>query len=153
MADRLIFSRSYGLSEVAEVAAALLEYAGDCRIWLLYGEPGAGKTSLIKEVCRQLGVDSNQVNSPTFGLMNRYFGREEIFHFDLYRINRESELFDLGMDEVFDSGARCFVEWPELLNQLRPERCLNVRLSHPTGDGATRMLEAYLEIPATLTPR
>lgn len=153
MAEPLSLSRMYRLSETAGVAEALLAFGGDCRIWLLHGEPGAGKTSLIREVCRQLGADPIQVNSPTFGLMNRYAGREEIFHFDLYRINRESELFDLGMDEVFGSGSWCFIEWPELLDQLRPERWLNIRLLHPPGDGTARSLEAHLEISPTLTHR
>lgn len=153
MAESATFSRIYGLTETAEVAGALLAFAADCRIWLLHGEPGAGKTSLIREVCRQLGADAEQVNSPTFGLMNRYSGREEIFHFDLYRINRESELFDLGMDEVLASGSWCFVEWPELLQQLRPARCINIHLLHPPGDGTTRSLAAHMEISATITHR
>lgn len=153
MAEPLSFSRVYTLAETAGVAEALLAFGGDCRIWLLHGEPGAGKTSLIREVCRQLGVDPGQVNSPTFGLMNKYTGKEDIFHFDLYRINRESELFDLGMDEVFASGSWCFVEWPELLDYLRPGRWLNIRLLHPPGDGTVRLLEAQLEITPTLTHR
>ena len=151
MADQRTFIRDYGLPETAEVASALQEFAGDCRIWLFHGEPGAGKTSLIRELCRQLGVDVHQVNSPTFGLMNRYLGPEEIYHFDLYRIRRETELFDMGMDEVFASGAWCFVEWPELLDHLRPFRYLNIRITHPAGDGSIRSLQAHLEISATLT--
>lgn len=152
MADPAFISRDYGLHETASVARQLLETCGDCRIWLLRGEPGSGKTSLIREVCKQLGLPPGQVNSPTFSIMNRY-GTGQVFHFDLYRIRKESELFDLGMDEVFASGAWCFVEWPELLNFLRPPTYLDIQLKHPEGTGTTRLLEAQLKITANLTQR
>lgn len=87
---------------------------------------GAGKTTLIREICTQLGVADN-VTSPTFALVNHYrSGRgDNIFHFDFYRIEKLDEAYDLGYDEYFDSGALCLVEWPEKSNRsCRPTHCV-----------------------------
>lgn len=93
------------------------------------GELGAGKTTFIQALCRQLGVETD-VNSPTFALINEYFTREgrAIFHFDLYRIEDPTELFDMGYEEYFYSGSPCFIEWPEKANHLIPEEALRVKI-------------------------
>jgi tRNA threonylcarbamoyladenosine biosynthesis protein TsaE len=95
-----------------------------------YGELGAGKTTFFKAVCKELGV-IDIVSSPTFALVYEYktSGNEKIYHFDLYRINDPSELFDLGYEDYFYSGNRCFIEWPEKAENLLPADCLRVNIT------------------------
>ena len=86
-----------------------------------YGEMGAGKTTLIKAICKELGVMDN-ISSPSFSLVNEYITNkgDRVFHFDFYRINTTSEAFDLGYEEYFYSGELCLIEWPEKIEQLLP---------------------------------
>lgn len=94
-----------------------------------YGKMGAGKTTLIKAICTELSVKNN-VTSPTFALVNEYTTstKEIIYHFDFYRINRIEELFDLGYEEYFYSGHFCFVEWPELAEDILPDDILKITI-------------------------
>lgn len=91
---------------------------------------GAGKTTLIKELCRALGVIST-VQSPTFSIVNEYSTHEGhlVYHFDCYRLRNEAEAFDIGIEEYFDSGDYCFIEWPERIMSLWPARYYRVQLS------------------------
>lgn len=109
------------LKSIDEAAREFLRASGGQRVIAFSGEMGAGKTTFIQALCRVLGVET-EVNSPTFSLVNEYFtvGGESIFHFDLYRIEDPSELFDLGYEEYFYSGKRCFIEWPEKAIHLIP---------------------------------
>ncbi len=86
-----------------------------------YGEMGAGKTTLIKEICKELGVDDT-TSSPTFSIVNEYVIniQRSIFHFDFYRLNAESEAYDFGYEEYFYSGELCMIEWPEKIERLLP---------------------------------
>jgi tRNA threonylcarbamoyladenosine biosynthesis protein TsaE len=84
---------------------------------------GAGKTTFIKALCKALGVE-DEVNSPTFAIVNEYRSEstaELIYHFDFYRIKKVEEVYDLGYEDYFYSGALCFIEWPELIEELLPE--------------------------------
>jgi tRNA threonylcarbamoyladenosine biosynthesis protein TsaE len=103
-----------GPEELVNVAKELLEFAGGLRVFLLHGDLGAGKTTFVRACCSQLGVSDN-VNSPTFSIVQEYRSDSgaPVFHFDLYRIKNQSELFDLGFENYVDSGEYCFIEWPE----------------------------------------
>ncbi|HQQ93848.1 MAG TPA: tRNA (adenosine(37)-N6)-threonylcarbamoyltransferase complex ATPase subunit type 1 TsaE [Bacteroidia bacterium] len=106
------------LEQLPDLAAKLLDFIGDPGLVLIQAEMGAGKTTLIKAICRHLG-STDDFSSPTFSLVNEYaFGDKKIFHLDLYRIQTTDELLDLGIEEYLDSGSWCFVEWPGLLMPL-----------------------------------
>jgi len=122
-------SGEFELREIGIVAQKLLEAAGDCKAWLLTGDPGSGKTTLIRAVVTALGADPAVVSSPTFAILNDYnTAAGTVHHFDLYRVKNVSELYDLGMDEYLDSGEYCLVEWPERLGNLAPSRYFSVHL-------------------------
>jgi tRNA threonylcarbamoyladenosine biosynthesis protein TsaE len=90
---------------------------------------GSGKTTLIKAICRQLGVDESQMSSPTFSIANEYQGiKSKIYHFDLYRVKSEEELFQIGFEEYIDSGCYCFIEWPELAKLFLYDEYLELTL-------------------------
>lgn len=114
--------------ELPDLAQKILEASGDRRVFALHGDLGAGKTTLVKAICLQLGA-GDVVKSPTFALVNEYEGHEgSIFHFDFYRIKRLEEIFDLGFEEYLDSGCYCFIEWPEIADPLLPDDTVQIRL-------------------------
>ncbi|HEY9009218.1 MAG TPA: tRNA (adenosine(37)-N6)-threonylcarbamoyltransferase complex ATPase subunit type 1 TsaE [Ohtaekwangia sp.] len=113
--------RQVSLDELEEVARAIVTKLAGTPVWLLYGEMGAGKTTLVKAICDALQVD-DVISSPTFSIVNEYQtrGGEKLYHFDFYRIKNEAEAWDIGTDEYFYSGNRCLVEWPEKIPSLIP---------------------------------
>jgi tRNA threonylcarbamoyladenosine biosynthesis protein TsaE len=140
----LIKIKIKNLSGLPRAASQILEEAEGNRIFLFYAEMAMGKTTLIKELCKQLGVEDN-VSSPTFSIVNEYAGKQEkIYHFDFYRIKDEQEAFDLGYEEYFYSGNYCFVEWPEKIENLLPENAVSISI---TGNSeGERMIELHLPI-------
>lgn len=111
------------LDSIEEVAKEFINLMGDDTIFAFYGKMGAGKTTFIKALCKALGVEY-EVNSPTFAIVNEYRSEttaELIYHFDFYRIKKVEEVYDLGYEDYFYSGALCFIEWPELIEELLPE--------------------------------
>lgn len=123
----LIARRPDQLNEVAE---AIIK-AGEAEdIWLFTGEMGAGKTTLIKAICQQKEV-LDEVNSPTFSIVNEYLTEtdETIYHFDFYRLEREEEALDIGIEEYFYSGNLCMMEWPEKIEGLLPEQFLRIDIT------------------------
>jgi tRNA threonylcarbamoyladenosine biosynthesis protein TsaE len=127
---RQIKSFIYTLDSLQEAANWLIENAGDYKIWCFNGEMGAGKTTLIKALCEQMGVNQN-VNSPTFSIVNEYQLQQGgfIYHFDFYRIKDEEEAYDIGYETYFESGSICLVEWPvKIANILSGERCLLIEI-------------------------
>lgn len=110
------------LDSLHSVAKDFLKLIGDSKIIAFYGAMGAGKTTFIKALCDVLGVQDT-VNSPTFAIVNEYTDDEDnpIYHFDCYRIKKIEEAYDLGYDQYFFSGNYCFIEWPEMLEELLPE--------------------------------
>lgn len=116
------------LNELPQAAKKILEFAGDNRIFLFYGDMGAGKTTLIKALCDVLNVEDT-VSSPTFSIVNEYLASNEIiYHFDFYRIKNETEAFDLGYEDYLYSGNYCFIEWPEKIPSLLPEKFMELIL-------------------------
>lgn len=113
--------------DLNKVAKEIIKYSGDQNIWIFYGEMGSGKTTLIKAIASRLGIEDN-VHSPTFSIVNEYINlRDEVFyHFDFYRIKNEIEAMDIGIDEYFYSGNLCFIEWPQKIPSLLPEKYLKV---------------------------
>ena len=112
-------------SEIPAVARQLLERYPDTRVFAFHGEMGVGKTTLIKALCRELGsIDS--LSSPTFSIVNEYQTSEgaPIYHVDLYRVNTLQEALDLGLTEYLDSGHYCFVEWPQIAEELMPNEAM-----------------------------
>ena len=123
------------LSNLTEIAAQILRISSDCRAFLLIGNLGAGKTTLIKELCLQLGVQE-AVKSPTFSIINEYSrdNGSPVYHFDFYRIKSEAEGVALGLDEYFFSGHYCFLEWPEIIARLIPDRYVKIAITVPASE-------------------
>ena len=117
-------------SELPEAAKSLLLAHPDARVFAFYGQMGAGKTTFIKAICRELGVP-DIVQSPTFALINEYItsGGESVYHFDFYRIKKTEEAFDIGYEDYIYSGRYCLIEWPELVDGLLPEDAVKVRIT------------------------
>ena len=102
---------------------------GDNTVFAMYGKMGAGKTTFTKAVCECLGVE-DVINSPTFAIVNEYRSdsSELIYHFDFYRIKKLEEVYDMGYEDYFYSGALCFIEWPELVEELLPGNTVKVTI-------------------------
>ncbi|MFN0188378.1 MAG: tRNA (adenosine(37)-N6)-threonylcarbamoyltransferase complex ATPase subunit type 1 TsaE [Bacteroidia bacterium] len=118
------------LKDLDSIAKELLEFIGDHRVLCFYGELGAGKTTFIKAICRQLGVN-DAVQSPTFSIVNEYkaSGGEPIYHFDFYRLKTEEEAYDLGYEQYLFSNYFCFIEWPEKVEDLLNLKKVDLYLS------------------------
>ena len=118
------------ISKIDVAAKEFLSAIKTHKIIAFTGEMGAGKTTFIKALCKQLGV-KDTTSSPTFSLVNEYENNagQKIYHFDLYRLKNEMEAFDIGVEEYFDSHELCLVEWPEKLGRLTPEQHLKIRIT------------------------
>lgn len=117
------------LEDIDQAAIEFVKSMGDNTVFAFRGEMGAGKTTFIKAICGKLGV-SDTINSPTFAIVNEYRSDsgELIYHFDFYRINKVEEAFDFGYEDYFYSGSLCFIEWPELIENLLPADTVNVSI-------------------------
>ncbi len=118
------------LKGLSEFVAELLLLTNENKILLFEGEMGSGKTTLIKEICRQLFV-TDVTGSPTFSIVNQYKCQDgnTVYHFDLYRLKNKSEVFEIGMDEYIQSGKYCLIEWPEVGNDFYPDNTLKIEIS------------------------
>ena len=128
------------LGNIQEAARLFIEQIGDHKVFAFYGKMGAGKTTFIKAICEELGVN-DVITSPTFAIINEYRtspkGRlveATIYHFDFYRIKKLEEVYDMRYEDYFYSGALCFIEWPELIEELLPEDTVKVCITE-NGDG------------------
>ena len=116
------------LDKIADAAQEFVSQIGEKRVFAFYGGMGAGKTTFIKAVCDQLGVN-DAVTSPTFAIVNEYNSlMGPIYHFDFYRIKRASEVLDIGFDDYIYSGNLCLMEWPELIEDFLPEETTIVKI-------------------------
>lgn len=118
-----------GLENIASAAKAFIEAMGARRIFAFNGAMGAGKTTFIAEVCRQLGADDDS-GSPTFSIVNEYRAADgsPIYHFDFYRLDSPAEALDMGAEDYFYSGHLCLIEWPDRIGNLLPEEAVEVDL-------------------------
>jgi tRNA threonylcarbamoyladenosine biosynthesis protein TsaE len=122
-------NKTYSISELNTVAKEIIE-TSKSKTLLFYGEMGAGKTTLIKEICKELGIE-DVANSPTFSLVNEYHtaNSEIVYHFDFYRIEDENEAYDIGIEDYFYSEAWCLIEWPQNIENLLPLESTEIHLS------------------------
>lgn len=123
--------RIANLSEIDAAAQEFLSQTAGHSLIAFYAPMGAGKTTFTTALCRELGVREDAVSSPTFAIVNEYRTAkgESIFHFDFYRIEKESEALDIGLYDYLDSGCLCLMEWPENIENLLPEETLKVSIS------------------------
>lgn len=128
------------LEQIHEAARQFVAEMGDNTVFAFYGKMGAGKTTFIKALCEELGV-SDVITSPTFAIVNEYRSDdagELIYHFDFYRIKKLDEVYDMGYEDYFYSGALCFIEWPELVEELLPGHTVKVTIE--VGEDESRRL-------------
>ena len=128
--------RISNLELIREAAREFIQHIGEHRVFAFYGEMGAGKTTFIKAICEELGVE-DVITSPTFAIVNEY-GLPDgdcIYHFDFYRIKKLEEVYDMGFEDYFYSGALCFIEWPELIEEVLPEDAVKVNITE-NADGS-----------------
>lgn len=129
--------RINSLEDINEAAKTFVENMGDGKVFAFYGKMGAGKTTFVKAVCECLGV-KDVITSPTFAIVNEYTSAttgDAIYHFDFYRIKKLEEVYDMGYEDYFYGGSLCFLEWPELIEDLLPEDATKVTIEE-TEDGA-----------------
>lgn len=117
----------HGVEDLSKVSDYLLSLGEEANVIAFYGSMGAGKTTLIKNLCHRMGV-TDEVNSPTFAIVNEYVTEEgeSVYHFDFYRIKKLEEAYDIGYENYFYSGRLCLIEWPELIEPLLPDRYIRV---------------------------
>jgi len=117
------------LTDIKTVAPAFLNALGDYKMIAFYGEMGAGKTTFINGLLSEMAIEDH-VSSPTFSIVNEYYSSSfgKVYHFDFYRIEDEMEALDIGVEEIFEEDAWCFIEWPEKIDNLLPENCVEVSI-------------------------
>lgn len=123
------------LDHIREAAREFISKMGEGSVFAFYGSMGAGKTTFVKAICEELGVE-DVITSPTFAIVNEYRSDstgELIYHFDFYRIKKLEEVYDMGYEDYFYSGALCFIEWPELIEELLPEDAVRVTIKETEG--------------------
>lgn len=131
----------HSLEEINEAARQFISAMGENTVFAFYGKMGAGKTTFIKAICEELGVN-DVITSPTFAIVNEYRSDETgelIYHFDFYRIKKLDEVYDMGYEDYFYSGALCFIEWPELIEDVLPGDAVMVRIEEK--EDGTRFIE------------
>jgi len=128
------------IENIHKAARLFIDAMGDQQVFAFYGSMGAGKTTFIKAICEEMGV-SDVVTSPTFAIVNEYTTDkgQRIFHFDFYRIKKLEEVYDMGYEDYFYSDALCFIEWPELLEELLPDNAVRVNIKE-NADGTRTVI-------------
>ena len=123
------------IEELNKIAEELIKQHSHSTVFSFYGSMGSGKTTFIKAICNYLGTLDVAI-SPSFGLVNEYktADNKSVFHFDFYRIKNNTEYFDIGCEEYLSSGAYCFLEWPEKVEELLPSDCVKIYIEIKNGD-------------------
>lgn len=131
------------IEEIAVAAKDFVAAMGERKVFAFYGKMGAGKTTFIKAVCEELGVE-DVINSPTFAIVNEYVdGKgEPVYHFDFYRIKNQQEVMDLGYEDYVYSGHVCFMEWPELIENLLPDDAVKVTIEEEIDGGRVLVVDS-----------
>ena len=134
------------INSIEEIAVAAKEFVaamGERKVFAFYGKMGAGKTTFIKAVCEELGVE-DVINSPTFAIVNEYVDGqgEPVYHFDFYRIKNLQEVMDLGYEDYVYSGHVCFMEWPELIENLLPDDAVKVTIEEEIDGGRVLVVDS-----------
>ena len=127
----------HSIEDITPAAQEFIAAMGDNTVFAFYGKMGAGKTTFVKAVCECLGVE-DVITSPTFAIVNEYTSAttgDAIYHFDFYRIKKLEEVYDMGYEDYFYGGSLCFLEWPELIEDLLPEDATKVTIEE-TENGA-----------------
>lgn len=127
------------LDGIREAAKQFVANMNGATVFAFYGKMGAGKTTFIKAVCEEMGI-SDVITSPTFAIVNEYRADttgEIVYHFDFYRIKKLDEVYDMGYEDYFYSGAVCFIEWPELIEELLPSDAVRVTIAENTNSSRT----------------
>lgn len=133
------------INDINNIRSAAREFVagmGDSKVFAFYGKMGAGKTTFIKAVCEELGV-GDVITSPTFAIVNEYESETQaltIYHFDFYRIKKIEEVYDMGYEDYFYGGGLCFIEWPELIEELLPEDAVKVTIAEQ--EDGSRVVES-----------
>ena len=135
------------VEELSQVSEYLLSLREESDIVAFYGPMGAGKTTLIKNLCHRMGV-TDEVNSPTFAIVNEYVTMEgeSVYHFDFYRIKKLEEVYDIGYENYFYSGNLCLLEWPEMIEPLMPEKFIRVDIALANTDDSRRIVVLVEEL-------
>jgi len=122
-------NENYSLLNINQVAKDIIKYS-EHKVLLFHGEMGSGKTTLIKEICKELGSDDS-ISSPTFSIVNEYItlNNDTIYHFDFYRINSIEEAYNIGIEDYFHTDAWCLIEWPSVIKNLLPLITNNIYLT------------------------
>ena len=135
--------RIKSIEEIAVAAKEFVAAMGERKVVAFYGKMGAGKTTFIKAVCEELGVE-DVINSPTFAIVNEYVDGqgEPVYHFDFYRIKNQQEVMDLGYEDYVYSGHVCFMEWPELIENLLPDDAVKVTIEEEIDGGRVLVVDS-----------
>ena len=124
---------NYSIEEIDKTAKIVLSLNPSTKIFIFNGEMGSGKTTIIKAIIKELGYEGI-VSSPTFSLINEYFNGDKIYHFDFYRIKSREELLDIGIDEYISSNDWCFIEWPNLIVDMLPDKHIELNINVISSD-------------------
>ncbi len=126
------------IAHIRQAAREFIKHIGEARVFAFYGKMGAGKTTFVKAICEELGCN-DVITSPTFAIVNEYAAKvqsaecrvqsDKIFHFDFYRIKKLEEVYDMGFEDYFYSGSLCFIEWPELIEEILPDDAVRVSIT------------------------
>lgn len=131
------------LEDLPRAAKEFVESMGDATVFAFHGDMGAGKTTFINALARALGVEDDVTNSPSFSIVNEYRSdttAELIYHFDLYRLENLEEALDIGIEDYFDSGAICLIEWPDIVNDILPNDTVDVYITeNPDGTRTVKL--------------